>query len=184
MQSFPTLEDYMKAGWGAGMQDFAFPHPPETEPPLDGLLGEAAEYKDGGIFERVSKRSKKSPQVSDDTAVQGPLTADQIKTNRMNQTFSSYKQAMNELRAAKQAYDNNPSDTVLESLYNEKDAMAQQYEQEMADVGWKINVPSWGQVVDKQDYIIYQNEKDMENKVGGRPIYSAVGVPGYLWGYR
>ena len=60
----------------------------------------------------------------------------------------------------------------------------QQYEQEMADVGWKINVPSWGQVVDKQDYIIYQNEKDMQNKVGGRPIYSAVGVPGYLWGYR
>ena len=184
MDIFSTLEDYMKAGWGACMQDFAFPHPPETEPPLDGLLGEAAEYKDESTFERASKRSKKSPQVSDDTAVQEPLTADQIKTNRMNQTFSNYKQAMNELRAAKQAYDDNPSDTVLESHYNDKDAIVQRYEQEMADVGWKINVPSWGQVVDKENFIIYQNEKDMQNKVGGRPIYSAVGVPGYLWGYR
>ena len=98
----------------------------------------------------------------------------------MNQAFSGYKDAMKEAREAKIAYDANPGDTLLESLFNEKDAIAQDYEERMKVTGWRENIPNVGDVVDKDNYIIYKSKEDMVNKVGGRPIYSSVNVKDYL----
>ena len=182
--AFINPEEFLKGGYGSAYGGSYPSFRPSEDLSLEGLLGEAAEYDDKGVFEGLIDKFRKDDSDAEADLVEpkqgsvSPTASTQDKNKAMDLTLADYKKAMTQARAAKTAYDANPKDPLLKSIYNDKDAYAQFYQDKMRSVGWSENVPNPGDVIDKENYIIYSSEEDMANEVGGSPIYYKRSKPG------
>jgi hypothetical protein len=175
MASIPDFEELAKLGYGGAYPDFG-------QKPLEGLLGEAAEYDDGeGFFEGLTNRFKgrfkgdADEEVSPDEEVSLDGTP-KVSTleERADTLLENYLSSAGETKDALEAYNANPNNSILEAKYNESDSITQYYENKLdynpyGHLG--KSVPNVGEVVDIENNMIYPSEEHMAKKIGGREMW-------------